>query len=75
MDHEWSAGKPDQPMPAATAPVQVMPMPAPQAPAPIPHAAPVPKPASPRDGWMPEVPKVTDDEEPSPYMKDGKVPW
>jgi hypothetical protein len=79
VDSEWSAGKPDQP--TATAPVQVMPAPkpeptpAPQAPAPVPQEAPAPpKPVSPRDGWMPEVPKVTDDDEPSPYMKDGKVP-
>ena len=79
VDSEWSAGKPDQPKPTATAPapVQVMPTPtpAPQAPAPIPQATPAPKPASSRDGWMPEVPKDADDEEPSPYMKDGKVPW
>ena len=34
--------------------------------------------SSPRDGWMPEVPKVTDDDEPSPWNKDLKdedPPW
>ena len=61
VDNEWSAGKSDQPKPTAPAPIQAAPTP--------------PKPANPRDGWMPEVPKVTDDEEVSPYMKDGKVPW
>ena len=73
VDSEWSAG---QPKPTATAPVsQVTPTPQPvTTPAPIPQAAP-PKPASPRDGWMPEVPKVADEDEPSPWMKDGKVPW
>ena len=77
VDSEWSAG---QTKPTATAPVQVMPAPvttptpAPLAPAPIPLAPPAPKPVSPRDGWMPEIPKVTDDTEVSPYLKDD-VPW
>lgn len=79
VDSEWSAGKSDQPKPTAAAPVsQVTPTPKPvttAAPAPIPQAAPAPpKPAFPRDGWMPEVPKVTDDTEVSPYLKDD-VPW
>jgi hypothetical protein len=79
VDSEWNAG---QPKPTATAPLQVMPTPvttptpAPLAPAPIPQATPMPpKPASFRDGQMPEVPKVADDDEPSPYMVDGKLPW
>jgi len=68
VDNEWNAG---QTKPTATAPVEVMPVSTP-----TPQAAPMPpKPVSPRDGWMPEIPKVADDDEPSPYMKDGKVPW
>jgi len=73
VDSEWSAGKTK---PTATAPVhQIPPMPkpaptpAPMAPAPIPQATPAPpKPASLRDGWMPEVTEV------SPYM-DEEPPW
>ncbi len=44
-----------------------------------PHATlAAPKPLSPRDGWKPEVPKVTDDDEPSPWSKDLEdedPPW
>lgn len=79
VDSEWSAGKPDQPKPAAAASVQVMPTPvttpAPQASAPILQVAPAPpKPASLRDGQMPEVPKVTKGTESDPYL-DEEIPW
>ena len=72
VDSEWSAGKPEQPKPTATAPAPVQVMPTPVT-TPMP-----PKPASPRDGCMPEVPKVADDDEPSPWSKDLKdedPPW
>ena len=67
VDTEWSAGQ----LKPMAAPVQVMPTPVT-----IPQAAPTPpKPANPRDGWMPEIPKVTDETEVSPYMKDEDPPW
>ena len=77
VDSEWSAGKPEQPKPTAPAPVQVMSTPTPTpkpvttaAPAPIPQAAPAPpKPASPRDGQMPDVPP------PPTGSADDEIPW
>jgi hypothetical protein len=78
VDNEWSTG---QLKPTAAAPVRVMPTlvtvttPTPQAPAPFLQVAPtLPKPASLRDGQMPEVPTVTKGGEDDPYLEEP-IPW